>query len=139
MLAGSLIAECGTGRAGDKFVTPGFTCPLGILAIIEKRNLQYATKKSENDPEIHTSTTALRLPEDSVRSDKTKVPELRLVIAMVGMLMCIVREFHFSKTPAADGDNSRPVFCGSVLELGGTSIGPISPSRVASGRAVSKW
>jgi hypothetical protein len=103
MLAGSLLAECESGRVGDRFVTPDFTWPLGILAIIEKRNSQYTTKKSGNDPESHASTTALRLPEDSVRSDNADVPELRLMIAMLGVLMCIVGEVAFSKIPATDG------------------------------------
>jgi hypothetical protein len=90
LLAGSLLAECGTGRMGDKVVASDFSCPLGIPAIIERRNAKYATGKRGSDPEITTSTTALCLPED-VQSDSTKVPEMRLVIAFPGILICIVR------------------------------------------------
>ena len=45
MLAGSVLAECGTGRVGDKLVSSDFSCPLGLLTIIEKRNAEYAAGK----------------------------------------------------------------------------------------------
>ena len=89
MLAGSLLAECGTGQLGDKIVAPDFSCPLGIPAIIERRNAKYAASKKGGDPGSTSSTIALCLPED-VRTDGTKVPEMRLVIALFGMLTCIV-------------------------------------------------
>ncbi|KAF9777294.1 major facilitator superfamily domain-containing protein [Thelephora terrestris] len=66
LLAGSLLAECGTGRMGDK----------------------------GSDPEITTSTSALCLPKD-VQSDSTKVPEMRLVIAFPGILICIASLLWF--------------------------------------------
>ena len=45
MLAGSLLAECGTGRVGDKLVSSDFSCPLGLLTVFEERNAEYAAGK----------------------------------------------------------------------------------------------
>ena len=50
---------------------------------------EYAASKKGGDPGSTSSTTALCRPED-VRSDGTKVPEMRLVIALFGMFPCIV-------------------------------------------------
>ena len=96
MLAGSLLAEVGTGQAGDRCVAADLSGPLGLL--IGKRNAEYAAnKKAAADVESSTSFSALRRPEDDVRSDSTKVPEMRLIIALLGMLICIV-----SCTPSMD-------------------------------------
>jgi len=88
MLLGSLLAECGTGQAGDKCVAADLSGPLGVL--IGKRNANYAASEKPSDAESPASVTAVRRPEGDVRSDSTKVPEMRLVIALLGMLICIV-------------------------------------------------
>ena len=90
MLVGSLLAECGTGRVGDKLVSSDFYCPLGLLTIIEKRNAKYAAGKRADGAENPTSVTAIRPQGDDVRSDSTKVPETRLVLALLGSFFCIV-------------------------------------------------
>lgn len=94
MLAGSLLAECGTGQAGDKFVSPDFSCPLGILTIICKRNAEYAARKKGCDPERSASVTTLHRPEGEVQRDGSRVPEMRLVIGLLGILVCIVGGFR---------------------------------------------
>ena len=88
MLAGSLLAECGTGQAGDKCVAADLSGPLGVL--IGKRNAGYANSKKENDIESPTYEITTRQPAGEVQSDSTKVPEMRLVIALLGVLICIV-------------------------------------------------
>ena len=89
MLAGSLLAEVGTGQAGDRCVAADLSSPLGLL--IGKRNAEYAiNKKVSIDVESATSSTALRRLEGDARSDSTKVPEMRLIIALLGILICIV-------------------------------------------------
>ena len=82
MLAGSLLAEVGTGRAGDRCVAADLSSPLGVL--IGRRNAEYAASGKGGDAE----SPALRRAD--VRSDSSKVPEMRLVIALVGMLISIV-------------------------------------------------
>ena len=88
MLIGSLLAECGTGRAGDKCVAADLSGTLGTL--IGRRNAEYAASKKASDVENPTSGTALHRSKGDVRSDSTKVPEMRLAIALVGVLICIV-------------------------------------------------
>ena len=90
MLVGSLLAECGTGRVGDKLVSSDFSCPLGVLTIIEKRNAKYAAGKRAGGAESTTSVTVIPPQGDDVRSDSTKVPETRLVLALLGSFFCIV-------------------------------------------------
>ena len=92
MLAGSLLAECGTGQAGDKCVAADLSGPLGVL--IGKRNAGYAASKKSSDAESPASVTAIRRPEGDARSDSTKVPEMRLVIALLGIVICIVGGFQ---------------------------------------------
>jgi len=81
MLAGSLLAEVGTGRAGDRCVAADLSSPLGVL--IGRRNAEYAASAKGGDPESPTLRRA------DVRNDSSKVPEMRLVIALVGMLISI--------------------------------------------------
>jgi hypothetical protein len=92
MLVGSLLAECGTGQAGDKCVAADLSSPLGVL--IGKRNAGYAISKKENDIESPTYEITTRRPAGEVQSDSTKVPEMRLVIALLGVLICIVGDLH---------------------------------------------
>lgn len=88
MLAGSLLAECGTGRAGDKCVAADLSSLLGVL--VGRRNAEYASGTKPIDPESSASATVVRSPEGDAKSDSTKVPEMRLVIALLGTLICIV-------------------------------------------------
>lgn len=90
MLAGSILAECSTGQVGDKFVSSDFSCPLGILAIIGKRNAEYAARKHGTG--LESSVTALHQPDhdSDVLRDSSTAPEKRLVIALLGMITCIV-------------------------------------------------
>jgi len=88
MLAGSLLAECGTGQAGDKCVAVDLSSPLGVL--VGRRNAEYAANKKSSDIESPTSVAAVRKSAGDAQSDSTKVPEMRLVIALLGMLICIV-------------------------------------------------
>lgn len=88
MLIGSLLAECGTGQAGDKCVASDLSSLLGLL--IGRRNAEYAASKKSYDAENFVSTPATLGPEADAKSDSTKVPEMRLVIAVLGMLICIV-------------------------------------------------
>jgi len=88
MLVGSLLAECGTGQAGDKCVAADLSGNLGVL--IGRRNADYATSKKAVDVESPKSATTIHRPEGDSRSDSTKVPEMRLVIALFGVLVCIV-------------------------------------------------
>jgi hypothetical protein len=88
MLAGSDLAECGPGQAGDKSVSSDFSCPPGMIG---KRNAKYAARNKGIGPE--SSTTALHSPEDDIQKDGSRVPEARLVITLFGMLVCIVRGF----------------------------------------------
>lgn len=90
MLAGSLLAECGTGQVGDKFVSSDFSCPLGTLSIIGKRNAEYAARKKGTGAGSSTSVAALRQSEEDVQRGNSRIPEARLVLALLGMLMCIV-------------------------------------------------
>jgi len=89
MLAGSLLAECGTGQAGDRCVAADLSSPLGML--IGRHNADYAARKKGGDAEGPASVTAIRRMEGNVQSDSSKVPEMRLVVALVGTLICIVR------------------------------------------------
>ena len=91
MLFGSLLAECGTGQAGDKCVAADLSGLLGVL--VGKRNAEYATSNKSNDVENPASATLARSNGD-VQSDSTKVPEMRLVIALLGMVICIVGYFQ---------------------------------------------
>jgi len=88
MLIGSLLAECGTGQAGDKCVASDLSSFLGLL--IGRRNAEYAASEKSYDAENSVSTPATLGPEADAKSDSTKVPEMRLVIAVLGMLICIV-------------------------------------------------
>ena len=138
MLVGSLLAECGTGRAGDKCVAADLSNPLGVL--IGRRNASYTTSKESSDVESPSSTTTVHRPGGGVRSDSSKVPEMRLVIALFGILICIVgcilNGFPFYALLTIP---FRSVFCGLVLELSSTSTGETSPPRVASGSVAFKW
>jgi len=87
MLIGSLLAECGTGQAGDKCVAADLSSPLGVL--IGKRNAEYAASNKGVDAESPKSVNGTRRHEGDVRSDSTKVPEMRLVLAVLGMLISI--------------------------------------------------
>ena len=91
MLVGSLLAECGTGQVGDKLVSSDFSCPLGILTIVSKRNAVYAARNTGSASQSSASVAALRPQEDDVQRDTSSVPEARLVLALVGMFICIVR------------------------------------------------
>jgi hypothetical protein len=124
MLAGSLLAECRPGQVGDKFVSSDFSCPLGMLGIIDKCNTKYAARNKGISPE--SSTTALHQPEDGVRKGGSRIPEARLVITLFGMFVCIVRGFRFvSKISSIYGDSLRPAFCGLVMDSRDISIGHI--------------
>ena len=92
MLIGSLLAECGTGQAGDKCVAADLSSTLGVL--IGRRNADYAAKKNSIDIETPTSVTPFHRPGDDVRSDSSKVPEMRLIIAFIGIHICIVSRQH---------------------------------------------
>jgi len=83
MLIGSLLAECGTGQAGDRCVAADLSSILGLL--IGRRNAEYAASKKSLDAENPASASVA-----DAKSDSTKVPEMRLVIAVLGMLICIV-------------------------------------------------
>jgi hypothetical protein len=87
MLIGSLLAECGTGQAGDRCVAADLSGPLGLL--IGQRNAEYAATEKARDVENSVSAPATRGREVD-RSDSSKVPEMRLIIALLGMLICIV-------------------------------------------------
>ena len=97
MLIGSLLAECGTGRAGDKCVAADLSGTLGLL--IGRRNANYAASKKANNVESPTSATAIHRSKGDAWSDSTKVPEMRLVIALVGVLFCIVSVAYESVSP----------------------------------------
>lgn len=88
MVAGSLLAEFGTGRAGDKCVAAELSSPLGLF--IGKRNAEYSAGKKSIEIETPASPIAVHRPNGNAKSDSTKVPEMRLVIALLGMLICIV-------------------------------------------------
>jgi len=85
MLIGSLLAECGTGRTGDRCVAADLSGTLGSL--IGRRNAEYAASNKKSF-DIESPSSA---PVDA-RSDSTKVPEMRLIIAVLGMLICIVSD-----------------------------------------------
>jgi len=89
MLIGSLLAECGTGQAGDRCVAADLSSPLGML--IGRRNADYASSNKGGDVGGPPYMNTLRRPGGEVRSDSTKVPEMRLILAFIGMLICIVR------------------------------------------------
>jgi hypothetical protein len=57
MLARSLLAECGPGQVGDKFVSSDFSCPLGMVAMIGKLNAKDPARNKGIGSE--SSTTAL--------------------------------------------------------------------------------
>lgn len=138
MLAGSLLAGCGIGRAGDKCVIADLSGPLGVL--IGKRNADYAANKKTIDAETPTSVTTVYGPEDDARGDRTKVPEMRLVIALVGVLICIVGGFpSYRPVDTYSPASFRSAFCGLASELKTTSTGQTLPSRVVSRRTVPKW
>ena len=84
MLIGSLLAECGTGRAGDRCVAADLSGPLGLL--IGKRNAEYAAGKKSLD----VGNLKAHGSEADARSNSTKVPEMRLIIGLLGLLICIV-------------------------------------------------
>ena len=84
-MIGSLLAECGTGQAGDRCVAADLSGTLGSL--IGRRNAEYAAG-NEKSFDIERPSSA---PVDA-RSDSTKVPEMRLIIAVLGMLICIVSD-----------------------------------------------
>jgi len=90
MLVGSLLAECGTGQAGDKCVAADLSGTLGTL--IGRRNADYSASKKANDVESPTAATAIHRSKGDAQSDSTKVPEMRLAIALVGVLICIVSD-----------------------------------------------
>ena len=92
MLLGSLLAECGTGRAGDKCVAADLSSPLG--ALIGRRNADYAASRKSTDVESPNSVSPLHRPADNSRSDSSKVPEMRLVIAFLGILICMVSRLN---------------------------------------------
>ena len=137
MLAGSLLAECGTGQAGDKCVAADLSGPLGVL--IGKRNANYANSKKESDIESPTYEITTRQPAGDVQSDSTKVPEMRLVIALLGVLICIVGHLQNSFLKPSANSISRPVFCGLESESKSTFTGQILPSRAVSQPTVPKW
>ena len=89
MLVGSLLAEYSTGRAGDKCVAADLSSLLGVL--VGRRNADYAASEKSIDVESPSPVSPIhRRPGDGVRSDSSKVPEMRLVIALIGILICIV-------------------------------------------------
>ena len=88
MLIGSLLAEFGTGRAGDKCVAADLSGLLGSL--IGRRNAEYAADKKSGDVESPVFDPAAHGQETDAKSDSPKVPEMRLIIALFGMLICIV-------------------------------------------------
>ena len=139
MLIGSLLAECGTGRAGDKCVAADLSGTLGLL--IGRRNAEYAASKKANDVESPTSATGIHQSKGDIRSDSTKVPEMRLVLALVGVLVCIVSVAYELVSPARYllTQSLRQVFCGLALGSKSTFIGQTSPWRAASRRTVPRW
>jgi hypothetical protein len=52
MLAGSLLAECCLEQVGDTFVSSNFSCPLGMLGIIDKRNTKSAAATRGLAPKV---------------------------------------------------------------------------------------
>ena len=140
MLIGSVLAEFGTGQVGDKCVAADLSSPLGVL--IGKRNADYATGTKASEVENPTSVSTVRHPEGASKSDSTRVPEMRLVIGLVGILICIVGDRHARSSSPVDAYSTasiRPVFCGSASQLTGTSTGQILRLRVVSRRTVPKW
>jgi len=137
MLIGSLLAECGTGQAGDRCVAADLSSPLGML--IGRRNADYAAKEKGGDVEGPPYMNTLRRPGVEVRSDSTKVPEMRLILAFIGILISIVRGLRKVSQTTSTDLISRPVFYGSVSGLKTTFTGHILPSQLASRRTVPKW
>ena len=137
MLIGSLLAEIGTGQVGDKCVAADLSSLLGVL--IGRRNAEYAGNKKSIDVERPESAAANHRPEGDARNDSSKVPEMRLVLALLGVLICMVCCLRSGFTIDMCSLYFRAVFYGSVLQLKSTNTGQVLPWRPVSQRTALKW
>ena len=74
MLVGSLLAELVAGRLGDRFVAESSRSPIGMWIL----------KRNDRAP---------RIRDDVEDTEEERVPELRLIVGLVGVLFSIVSRF----------------------------------------------